>query len=127
MMTPHASTVRHTLIALAITAAFPLQAMAQAQDSIPAPAADAPAAPAAQAGPGQLETVIVTAQRRAENIKDVPMSIATLKGDKLDTLTAGGADIRFLNSRSPSVSVESDYGRTFPASTFAAWAIPTST
>ncbi|MEG0883240.1 MAG: TonB-dependent receptor, partial [Janthinobacterium sp.] len=96
-MTPHASTVRHTLIALAITAAFPLQAMAQ--DSVPAPVADAPAAPAAQAGPGQLETVIVTAQRRAENIKDVPMSIATLKGDKLDTLTAGGADIRFLNSR----------------------------
>ena len=42
MMTPHASThastIRHSLIALAITAAFPLQAMAQ--DSVPAPAAD---------------------------------------------------------------------------------------
>ncbi|MCL6486382.1 MAG: TonB-dependent receptor, partial [Janthinobacterium lividum] len=115
-MTPHAShhasAIRRTLITLAIAAAFPLQAMAQ--DSIPAPTGEAQAAPAAQAGPGQLETVIVTAQRRAENIKDVPMSIATLKGDKLDTLTAGGADIRFLNSRSPSVSVESDYGRTFP-------------
>jgi outer membrane receptor protein involved in Fe transport len=58
--------------------------------------------------------VIVTAQRRAENIKDVPMSIATLKGDKLDVLTSGAADIRFLAGRSPSVNVESDYGRTFP-------------
>ncbi len=114
MMTPHASTVRRTLIALAVAAAFPLQALAQAQDGAPPAAADTAAVPAAQDGPGQLETVIVTAQRRAENIKDVPMSIATLKGDKLDTLTAGGADIRFLNSRSPSVSVESDYGRTFP-------------
>jgi outer membrane receptor protein involved in Fe transport len=62
----------------------------------------------------RLPTVIVTAQRRAENIKDVPMSIATLKGDKLDVLTSGAADIRFLAGRSPSVNVESDYGRTFP-------------
>jgi iron complex outermembrane receptor protein len=42
------------------------------------------------------------------------MSIATLKGDKLDVLTSGAADIRFLAGRSPSVNVESDYGRTFP-------------
>ncbi|NRR31751.1 TonB-dependent receptor [Oxalobacteraceae bacterium] len=72
------------------------------------------AAPEVRRVPGQLETVIVTAQRRAENIKDVPMSIATLKGEKLDVLTSGGQDIRFLNGRSPSVSVESDYGRSFP-------------
>jgi iron complex outermembrane receptor protein len=42
------------------------------------------------------------------------MSIATVKGEKLDVLTSGGQDIRFLNGRSPSVAVESDYGRTFP-------------
>src|SRR5450830_189191 len=118
MMTLHAGMVRRTLIALAVTAAFPLQAMAD--DPAPAPDAqaaaqtDTPAAAPAASGPGQLETVIVTAQRRAENIKDVPMSIATLKGEKLDVLTAGGQDIRFLSGRSPSVSVESDYGRTFP-------------
>jgi iron complex outermembrane recepter protein len=118
MMTLHAGMVRRTLIALAVTAAFPLQAMAD--DPAPAPDAqaaaqtDTPAAAPATSGPGQLETVIVTAQRRAENIKDVPMSIATLKGEKLDVLTAGGQDIRFLSGRSPSVSVESDYGRTFP-------------
>ncbi|NHZ79609.1 TonB-dependent receptor [Massilia sp. CCM 8695] len=72
--------------------------------------------PAEEAKPqaGQLETVIVTAQRRSENIKDVPMAITTLKGEKLDVLTAGGQDIRFLSGRSPSLNVESDYGRSFP-------------
>jgi len=118
MMTLHAGMVRRTLIALAVTAAFPLQAMADdpapAPDAQAATQADTLAAAPAATGPGQLETVIVTAQRRAENIKDVPMSIATLKGEKLDVLTAGGQDIRFLSGRSPSVSVESDYGRTFP-------------
>jgi iron complex outermembrane receptor protein len=96
---------KRTLLALAIASAFPLHAMAQ--DATTAPEAE-------KTEKGQLETVIVTAQRRAENIKDVPMSIATVKGEKLDVLTSGGQDIRFLNGRSPSVAVESDYGRTFP-------------
>ncbi|MES2116996.1 MAG: TonB-dependent receptor, partial [Pseudomonadota bacterium] len=68
-----------TLIALAVAGAFPLHAAMADEAGQDAPAAD-------KAVPGQLETVIVTAQRRAENIKDVPMSIATLKGDKLDVL-----------------------------------------
>ena len=91
-----------SLIALAIASAFPLStAMAQetTQEVVKT---------------GQLETVIVTAQRRAENIKDVPMAIATLKGEKLDVLTSGGQDIRFLSARSPSLLVESDFGRSFP-------------
>ena len=95
---------KHSLLALAVASAFPLQ-YAAAQETPPADEARKP---------GQLETVIVTAQRRAENIKDVPMSVATVKGEKLDVLTSGGQDIRFLSGRSPSVSVESDYGRTFP-------------
>jgi iron complex outermembrane receptor protein len=89
----------------AIAGAFPLHA-AMAQEAAPVAEAKAPA--------GQLETVIVTAQRRSENIKDVPMAITTLKGDKLDTLVAGGQDIRFLAGRAPSLNVESDYGRSFP-------------
>src|SRR6266571_7537897 len=92
-----------SLIALAVARAFPLQA-AMAQDS----------GAEAKAQPGQLETVIVTAQRRSENIKDVPMAITTLKGEKLDVLTSGGQDIRFLSGRSPSLNIESDYGRSFP-------------
>ncbi|NGZ85847.1 TonB-dependent receptor [Duganella aceris] len=107
-----------SLIALAVASAFPLHsALATETEAVALAAAaegqDTAAVPEATTK-GQLETVIVTAQRRAENIKDVPMSIATLKGDKLDAITAGAADIRFLNGRSPSVSVESDYGRTFP-------------
>lgn len=99
-----------TLIALAVAGAFPLQAAYAAE----AAAAEDQSSAAPETVKGQLETVIVTAQRRAENIKDVPMSIATLKGDKLEAVTAGAADIRFLAGRSPSVNVESDYGRTFP-------------
>lgn len=91
-----------TLLCLAIAAAFPQAAAAQDGQ------------PAAKPVAGQLETVIVTAQRRSENIKDVPMAITTLKGEKLDTLVAGGQDIRFLSSRAPSLTVESDYGRSFP-------------
>ena len=49
-----------SLIALAVAGAFPLHA-AMAQEAAPAEAV--------KAQPGQLETVIVTAQRRAENIK----------------------------------------------------------
>jgi iron complex outermembrane receptor protein len=94
--------ITRSMIALAVASAFPLHA-AMAQE-----------ATVEKAEKGQLETVIVTAQRRSENIKDVPMAITTLKGEKLDVLTSGGQDIRFLSSRSPSLTVESDYGRSFP-------------
>jgi iron complex outermembrane receptor protein len=63
---------------------------------------------------GQLDTVIVTALRRAENIVQVPLSISTLKDENLDLLTADGRDIRILASRVPSLHVESDFGRSFP-------------
>ena len=98
------STTARSLIALAIASAFPLHA-AMAQEATAA---------TEKAQPGQLEAVIVTAQRRSENIKDVPMAITTLKGEKLDVLTSGGQDIRFLSGRSPSLNIESDYGRSFP-------------
>jgi iron complex outermembrane receptor protein len=106
------------LIALAVASAFPLHA-AMATEAEGAAAAAQPAAAEGQdaapaATKGQLETVIVTAQRRAENIKDVPMSIATIKGDKLDVLTSGAGDIRVLSGRTPSLNIESDYGRAFP-------------
>ena len=108
-----------SLIALAVASAFPLHAALATEAGANAqPAAaegqDAAAATTEPTTKGQLETVIVTAQRRAENIKDVPMSIATIKGDKLDVLTSGAGDIRVLSGRSPSVAIESDYGRTFP-------------
>ncbi len=62
----------------------------------------------------QLETVTVTAQRRTENIKDVPVSVTLLKDEKLDVLLSGGQDIRLLAGKVPSLNVESSNGRTFP-------------
>ncbi len=52
-----------------------------------ATAADAPAAPAAPAASnGTLQTVIVTAQRRAQNIQDVPITIQAMTGKTLTNL-----------------------------------------
>ena len=64
--------------------------------------------------PGQLEEVIVTAERRAENIRDVPSSISTVSRDDLDVLSTGGQDVRLLAARVPSLNVESSFGRAFP-------------
>ena len=43
-----------------------------------------------------LTEIIVTAQRRAENQKDVPISVATLQGDALAAVSGAGADVRAL-------------------------------
>ena len=63
---------------------------------------------------GKLETITVTAERREENIKDVPISISTLAGEKLDIINSGGQDIRMLAARVPSLNIESSFGRAFP-------------
>lgn len=62
----------------------------------------------------QLQTVTVTAERRVESIKDVPISVSTLGGDTLDALNSSGADVRFLAGRVPSLNIESSFGRAFP-------------
>ncbi len=63
---------------------------------------------------GQLEEVVVTAERRAENIRDVPSSISTISRADLDVLSTGGQDVRVLAARVPSLNVESSFGRAFP-------------
>lgn len=72
------------------------------------------AAPAKDAKPGQLETITVTAERRSENIKDVPNSVTALRGETLDVINSSGQDIRMLASRVPSLNIESSFGRAFP-------------
>ncbi|MBI1398867.1 TonB-dependent receptor [Hyphomonas sp.] len=62
----------------------------------------------------RLGTVTVTAQRVEEDLQEVPISITTLSDEKLDTLKASGADVRFLSARVPSVIAESSFGRAFP-------------
>ncbi len=68
----------------------------------------------AQDPQGQLDEVIVTSERRAENIRDVPNSVSTVSGEDLDVLSTGGQDVRLLAARIPSLNVESSFGRAFP-------------
>lgn len=78
---------------------------AQAQDDTDAEDEESPKA---------LQAVTVTAQKREENIQDVPISVAVLSGEALDVLGSGGFDIRQLSSRLPSLQIESSFGRAFP-------------
>ncbi|MDT8439211.1 MAG: TonB-dependent receptor [Wenzhouxiangellaceae bacterium] len=61
-----------------------------------------------------LDTVTVTAQKREQDLQDVPVSLAVLSGEKLNALTTGGQDVRLLSSRIPSLQIESSFGRAFP-------------
>ncbi|NND00895.1 MAG: TonB-dependent receptor, partial [Gammaproteobacteria bacterium] len=61
-----------------------------------------------------LEEVVTTAQRRAENIQEVPISVSSLEGEKFDNLFDGGEDIRALATRVPSLYAESSNGRLAP-------------
>ncbi len=63
---------------------------------------------------GGLGTIIVTAQRREQNIQDVPISVTAISDDQLNAIGSGGQDIRALSGRVPSLIVESSFGRTFP-------------
>ncbi|MBL8334733.1 MAG: TonB-dependent receptor, partial [Rubrivivax sp.] len=62
----------------------------------------------------KLPEITVTAERRAENIRDVPNSVTTLAGEVLDVLNSSGQDIRLLSARVPSLNIESSFGRAFP-------------
>ncbi|WP_439569477.1 TonB-dependent receptor [Sphingopyxis sp.] len=86
--------------------------LASAGWAAPAAAQDAPTTPAAD--DGTLGEIIVTAQRREENLQDIPVSVDVVSGAKLDAINSGGGDIRALAGRVPSLNIESSFGRTFP-------------
>ncbi|MCF6292522.1 MAG: TonB-dependent receptor, partial [Robiginitomaculum sp.] len=82
-------------LALSISGAFAIPALAQSND-------------------GQLDVIIVTAQKRAENLQDVPISIGTLKGDAIENMLSSGEDILALSARVNSLNIESSNGRVAP-------------
>ncbi|HWR96161.1 MAG TPA: TonB-dependent receptor [Arenimonas sp.] len=90
------TTFRKQGLALAITAAVAAQT-AYAQEKA-----------------GVLDTIQVTAERRVENLQDVPVSVSTVSGENLDAMASGGEDVRFLSGRVPNLNIESSFGRAFP-------------
>ena len=114
MPQPARNLPRH-ILSIAIALMLPVHAahaQGAAAAAAPAPQTDAQA----QAGRDAktLDTVMVTAQRRLEKAKDVPMALTTVDREKLDVLASGGGDVRFLSGRLPSLNIESSFGRAFP-------------
>jgi iron complex outermembrane recepter protein len=91
----HASTATATL-AVALVIATPAAAQDEAAED------------------SGLQAIVVTAQRREENLQDIPLSVDVVSGDKLDAINSGGSDIRAFAGRVPSLNIESSFGRTFP-------------
>jgi iron complex outermembrane receptor protein len=72
------------------------------------------AMPAAAQMEGVLEEITVTAQKREEAIQDVPISVATTSGDKLNAMFSGSEDVLALSGRVPGLYAESSNGRAAP-------------
>ncbi|MFM7404553.1 MAG: TonB-dependent receptor [Erythrobacter sp.] len=79
--------------------------------AVPAAAQDDAAAAETE---GQLATIIVTANRREENLQDVPVSADILDSDRVATIFSGAADITALAGSAPGLNVESSNGRVAP-------------
>ena len=62
----------------------------------------------------KLEKITVTALKRTQSIQDVPVSIATLSGEKFENMFAAGDDILSLATRVPGLYAESSNGRVAP-------------
>lgn len=62
----------------------------------------------------QLERITVTAQKRVQSTQEVPISVATLGGEKFDAIFAGGDDIQALAVKVPGLYAESSNGRAAP-------------
>lgn len=89
-------------------------APALAQTATPATDAAATDTTATQDATGDLGDIVVTAERRSENLQRVPLSVAVVGGSDLRTFQAGGEDILSLSGRVPGLYIETTTGRIFP-------------
>ena len=83
----------------------PVLSFAQ-QASSPSPAAQDQTGQAAPTG--ELQEVVVTAQRRAENLQNVPISVTALSGGQLQT--ANVTDLESLPEVAPSLNFDQEAG-----------------
>ncbi|MCZ8530405.1 TonB-dependent receptor [Alteromonas sp. PRIM-21] len=88
-------------LALAVSAAFSSSVLAQEAAST-------------EKKEASLEQITVTAQKRTQSIQEVPISVATLSGEKFESLFSGGEDILALAVRVPGLYAESSNGRVAP-------------
>jgi outer membrane receptor protein involved in Fe transport len=63
---------------------------------------------------GKVDEIIVTAQRRSENVQLIPVSVDVVAGERLNAIFSAGEDILALASRSPGLYAESSNGRVAP-------------
>ena len=97
------------LVAILLGIAMGAPALAQEQTPPPTeaqPATAAEAAPAPEEGNPYLEEITVTAQKREENVQEVPLAVTALPAEALETLTAGGGDVKALSGRVPSLVLD---------------------
>ena len=82
--------------------AFAQPALAQ-DAAAPAPADQAAAAAPAQPEEGGLEEIVVTAQKRAENLQSVPVSVTALSSEAIANQRI--ADFSDLTRAAPSLTI----------------------
>jgi iron complex outermembrane receptor protein len=87
-------------VASGLVCLMPLTALAQAAAAAAAPAASTPS--------DQIATVIITAQKRKEDIHDVPMSVSAISGEQLQA--AQIRTVEDLTRNVPNISFSSQGG-----------------
>ena len=96
-----------SVIALGSTTAYAQDTAAPAEQ----PAAEAPAEPATAEAEGD-QTIVVTARKREESLKDVPVAATALSGDLIEK--RGYVAVKDVAQQTPSLNINSDgAGRAF--------------
>ncbi len=109
-------TNRHLLKAMLLVGVAGAASPALAQ-STTAPAqagATDPSVETASTDAGEVGDIVVTAERRAENLQRVPLSVAVVGGSDLRAFQSGGEDTLALSGRVPGLYAETTTGRIFP-------------
>ncbi|WP_434030541.1 TonB-dependent receptor [[Pseudomonas] boreopolis] len=97
--------LRRNALACACAGLLLASAAASAQDAAPRGADTATS----------LDQITVTAERREQNLQEVPVSVGVMQGEAMRNITAGGDDtLLALSGRVPSFYAETTTGRIFP-------------
>ncbi|MBI1250692.1 MAG: TonB-dependent receptor [Alphaproteobacteria bacterium] len=82
--------------------------------AIPAAASVFWAPNAAAQDSASVTEIYVVAQRRSENLQDVPIAVSAVTAERISDLLSGGADVLALSARAPGLNIESSNGRVAP-------------